>query len=712
MGRAMVLAVLGAAATLILQVGVAPPVRAAATSPAPRVEPMIQVPNSPVSGGAEEGPANSMLSATANWAGYSTGALTPYYAISGCWTVPTVAASDGSTYSAAAIGLDGDSSAGDNDMVQVGTEQDWIGQTARYFAWWEVLPAPETPINMTVTPGDAICASLTQPQLTSAWMLALTDETSGAQFTTVLSYSGWAWTAEWIVERPSLDGSLLPLADYGQTTFDPVSAEGSNLGSLFANSGMVMLDCDPPTVSCTGAPVISTPSAPDIDGNGFTVAYGSSQPPPPTPRLSPGSAYAAVLPYRICDTRSVSVTGYDTECSGNPIGQGSTLDVRITGVMGYAGQSVPSNAQAVVLNVTAISGSATTYLTVFPAGAAPPNASNLNLTPGVNQANLVVVAMGTGGQVGIYNSAGTINVAVDVEGYFAPASGSSVPGLFHPLAPLRICDTRPVSVTGYGTECSGNSLGQGQWERVVVSGPASVPTSGAASVALNLTGVTGTASTFLSVVPPSVSDQCPSSAPGFSNLNIAAGANLPNRVIVSLGPAQDVCVYNSAGTINFILDVNGWFGNGSDTGGASFYATPPTRICDTRHVTDIGYATECSGLGLAQGSIIEIQIAGVDGIAGDFGAFLPVAVIANVTVVDVYGSTYVTLYPADNPTPPNASDLNLSSGQTTPNLAIVQLATTTGDGDIGAVYLYNSAGNVDSIVDVAGWFQLPSGLGP
>ncbi len=708
MGRATVLAVLGAAATLAFQAGVAAPVRAAAGSPVPAVQPMIRVPNSPVPGGTENVPEDSSLVETANWAGYSTGAGAAYSAVSGCWTVPTVTASAGNTYSAAAIGLDGDITGSDSDLIEVGTEQDWISGTAQYFAWWEILPALETPISMTVNPDDAICASITSMQLSTDWTITLTDETSGAQFSTVQSYSLLASSAQWLVERPSVDGSLTNLADYGQITFDPVSAEGEYPSSLSAADGIEMLDCDPPSVSCTGAPVISTPSDPDSDGNGFTVAYGATQPPAPSPARPRGSAYQALQPYRICDTRSVSVTGYSTECSGRPIGQSQTLDFQITGVTGYAGQSVPSDAQSVVLNVTAISGSATTYLTVFPAGSAPPNASNLNVTPGLNQANLVVVALGTGGQVGIYNSAGTINVAVDVEGYFAVPSGSSdVPGLFHPIAPFRVCDTRGTAVTGYSTECSGDSLGQGQWERVVVSGPASVPTSGAASVALNLTAVTGTASTFLSVVPPSVADQCPASAPGFSNLNIVAGTNLPNRVIVPLGPDQDICVYNSAGAINFILDVNGWFGNGSDTGGTSFYPTSPTRICDTRHVNDTGYSTECSGLGpMGQGAFLPFQVAGVDGLPPSFGTFPPVAVIANVTVVDLSASTYVTLYPApagDDFTPPNASDLNLNSGQTTPNLVIVQLATT--GYWYGDACLFNAAGNVYPIVDVAGWFQ-------
>ncbi len=422
-------------------------------------------------------------------------------------------------------------------------------------------------------------------------------------------------------------------------------------------------------------------------------------------------AYTALQPYRICDSRSASVTGYSTECSGNPIGQGGTLDVQVTGVGGPQGQSVPSNAQSVALNVTAIFGTAGTFLTVFPAGEAVPTASNLNVSAGLNQANLVVVPLGAGGQVSIYNSQGSINVAVDVQGYFAAPSGtSSVPGLFHPISPLRICDTR----NGTGTACSGagsdNLLGANQWSRVVVSGcptgtpscTASVPTNGtAAAVALNLTAVFGSAGTFLSVVPPNSSDQCPTGYPAFSNLNVKAGYNLPNRVIVPLGPEQDVCVYNNQGAINFILDVNGWFGNGSEsTPGASYYAISPLRLCDTRG--GIGYTTECTGDTLGAGATLTIPVAGVDGLPAAGGSTPPVAVIANVTAVFGTAYTFFTLYPADVALP-NASDLNVGSGVNTPNLSIVALATT--GGSAGDLDLFNDKGSINAIVDIEGWFQ-------
>ena len=76
--------------------------------------------------------------------------------------------------------------------------------------------------------------------------------------------------------------------------------------------------------------------------------------------------------------------------------------------------------------------------------------------------------------------------------------------------------------------------------------------------------------------------------------------------------------------------------------------------------------------------------------------------IANVTAVSGTANTYFTLYPPDV-AQPNASDLNVGPKQVTPNLVIVQLATS--GNQVGAVDLFNAAGNINAIVDIAGWFQ-------
>ena len=91
----------------------------------------------------------------------------------------------------------------------------------------------------------------------------------------------------------------------------------------------------------------------------------------------------------------------------------------------------------------------------------------------------------------------------------------------------------------------------------------------------------------------------------------------------------------------------------------------------------------------------------MDGLPTSGGSSPPVAVIANVTAVSGTANTYFTLCPSDV-IQPNASDLNVGPGQITPNLVVVQLATT--GGDAGDVNLFNASGSINAILDVSGWF--------
>jgi hypothetical protein len=95
-------------------------------------------------------------------------------------------------------------------------------------------------------------------------------------------------------------------------------------------------------------------------------------------------------------------------------------------------------------------------------------------------------------------------------------------------------------------------------------------------------------------------------------------------------------------------------------------------------------------------------VAGVDGLPAAGGSSPPVAVIANVTAVFGTAYTFFTLYPSDVSLP-NASDLNVGSGENTPNLSIVKLATT--GASAGDLNLFNDKGSINAIVDVEGWFQ-------
>jgi hypothetical protein len=81
----------------------------------------------------------------------------------------------------------------------------------------------------------------------------------------------------------------------------------------------------------------------------------------------------------------------------------------------------------VVLNVTAVDPSTGTFLTLWPAGVARPLSSNLDPAPGQPPTpNLVTVGVGTGGQVSIFNSVGTIDVIADVTAYYVAANDQPV----------------------------------------------------------------------------------------------------------------------------------------------------------------------------------------------------------------------------------------------------------------------------------------------
>jgi YVTN family beta-propeller protein len=424
--------------------------------------------------------------------------------------------------------------------------------------------------------------------------------------------------------------------------------------------------------------------------------------------VAPG-AYSAITPFRICDTRSNTAV---TECSGHTLGSRGTLVVQVTGVHGPTSQVVPTGALAVVVNLTGIDhGTGPTLLVAYPTGRALPSASSLNIDAGLAQGNLAVVPLSAGGQITIFNAVGSADAIVDVLGYFAAPGGSGeVPGEFHPMPPLRICDTR----ANQNTACAGAAdtpLQANTWRRVVLSGlppgavggTPSIPTTDAAAAAFNLTATQATTSTYLSVAAPNMTtDACPTTRPAISNVNLHSGEALPNRVISALGPHQDVCIYNAVGSVDFIVDVNGWFGNGSETTsppGALFYAVPPDRICDTR----ANSGTACADRPLSGKFTETVRVAGVGLVPAFGGTSSPVAVVANLTGIAGTASTVLVLYPSDVSHLPKASDLNPSAHDVIDNLAIVSLATS--GPSAGDVNLYNADGNINATLDVAGWFQ-------
>jgi hypothetical protein len=295
-------------------------------------------------------------------------------------------------------------------------------------------------------------------------------------------------------------------------------------------------------------------------------------------------------------------------------------------------------------------------------------------------------------------------VLADVQGYFAPPDSSTPAGEFHPILPVRVCDTRSKSPT---PACQAHGAVVGGTPMVVTITGGTIPGANVASVVLNLTAVAGSAATYLSVFPTTSSGTCAyngANPPPVSNLNVVAGAVQANRVMVALGngpagPNSAICVYAATGTINVLLDANGWFGTASAPTGFQYQSIAPTRICDTR-----AGSAACPG-GAVGITPRPIKVAGVGQIPGPGGTNPVVqAVIANLTGIQPTQGTYMVLYPASQGTSPVASDINLSAGQVLPNLVVVQLDTVSGSSD-GFIDLFNAAGTANAAIDVEGWFQ-------
>ncbi|MEM3181458.1 MAG: hypothetical protein QXS81_05325 [Candidatus Micrarchaeaceae archaeon] len=231
-----------------------------------------------------------------NWGGYvvasnqtalnsynSTYAKPDVIQVNASWIVQTALKSPKSVYSAQWVGIGGFFS-GDNSLIQTGTESDYSGHAASYGAWYELLPASETAINMKIEPGDHMYASISLvPGTTNQWKIVLKDITENEQFTTTVTYNSSKLSGEYIEERPELctvaSCSLSTLADFGTAYYGKgyTGVNNTNIATI-ANTSAYIGDL-PYTnitmVSSSGS-VLAAPSALTYNGSSFTMTYEGS----------------------------------------------------------------------------------------------------------------------------------------------------------------------------------------------------------------------------------------------------------------------------------------------------------------------------------------------------------------------------------------------------------------------------------------------------
>lgn len=211
-------------------------------------------------------------------------------------------------------------------------------------------------------------------------------------------------------------------------------------------------------------------------------------------------------------------------------------------------QDIPGNslAAALVLNVTTTATTGAGFFTVWPSGKAMPTASNLNVErPGQTIANQVIAAEGAKNSVSIYSSGGG-HLIVDLIGFISNGNGTGEPtaGLFVPLTPARLIDTR----TNNGARPGLN--GSVPLEPAGMGGLPGDTAVGA--LALNVTLTDAAAPGFVTVYP-SHTEQ-----PTVSSLNAdSIGQTASNHVITPVSNAG-FTMFTSAGA-HLIADVTGYW---------------------------------------------------------------------------------------------------------------------------------------------------------
>jgi hypothetical protein len=247
-----------------------------------------------------------------NWSGYvlssSVTTETNFSSVSGSWIQPAANCGAGfPSNSAFWVGLGGYTG---THLEQTGTSADCSksGQPV-YSVWYELVPAAQVPVTMTVAPGDRLSARVAVSGQTVS--ISISDLTQNATFSKSLRMSSpTVSSAEWIAEAPSRcvssssqDCHVLSLADFGSITFTGASASAAGrTGPITSGLGPVTaltLEANPGfgRIFDTAADADATPGALAGNGSSFTVNWQPPEqsPAPPVIVIPSGPLYNSTL---------------------------------------------------------------------------------------------------------------------------------------------------------------------------------------------------------------------------------------------------------------------------------------------------------------------------------------------------------------------------------------------------------------------------------
>lgn len=463
----------------------------------------------------------------------------------------------------------------------------------------------------------------------------------------------------------SPDNGILSGRPDADTTSTTMLIYNANAGEYVSNTAII-------AVSAAGTIQVSTQTAARLilDVQGYYTANTDG---------TAAGGFVPVAGKRIVDTRSGL---------GAPkalLAPGKSVDIQVTGANG-----VPAGASGAVVNLLPINSTASDgYLTPYATGSTRPD-NALHYAPSVNTSIQAQVRLSSSGKMTIYNGSSTINLVIDLQGYFTKAG---VDGATFTPGAGRVYDSR----------ATGNTiLASNETRAIQVAGKAGVPVmgSGITAVVLTLTAAHGGSDGRASVWPNGTTQ------PDTTSINFQTDEIRTNTVTVALGANGKINLANVAAATNYVIDVQGWYVSPQSptiscpepyTAGSWTHTVPSTDVTCTvglppASASNTGYAISIDGDQVELGDLADTSASiGVTipafGGTHTIGAEVDVAGTNNTRAASYQFTLGDWANDSWLPSPPSSATVGL-----TPTLRAVPVST---DFPIDAVFSY-------SIFDVTG----------
>jgi hypothetical protein len=443
----------------------------------------------------------------------------------------------------------------------------------------------------------------------------------------------------------SADGGTARAGVWTNLTLTYNTAGGADLLKLYVNGteSISLADTAPPNATgrfSLGAVQVNGAATGFFAGqiadvqtwNGLTV---------PAQAATPGSQYVPDGPVRILDTRSSSHVGPVT----GPIAANATVTMPVEGITTNGANIPAAGVTAVDVAFTALSPTANGNVIAYPDGTSRPVTAALPFSTSTSATEDAIVPVGADGKIAIQNdSPGTVQLAIDLTGYFTTSTGKST---YEPLAtPVRVLDTRNGTGTSEAETAAGGTVA------LTIAGTAGIPSGSVTAVAINITAIvpatgdSGNVTAYADGTSPA-----PTGAPELSY----DGNSQSATILVPVGTDGKIDIYNGSSTaVNLAGDVSGYFTTSQN--GQLYHSIDSTRLLDTRQTSAVA----------ANGAV---TVAVPASITADNPTL-----ILSITALAPTASGYLKAQPSSTPSSGTAT-VNFTSGQTAGNLALVNTAT-------------------------------------